>query len=278
MNEASQSRKGFLAMLYALSYFGSMGLIVLVRDRPGFRLLRGGLGAAVLIPIALAFLLPHLASPPQLPGMGFPFAPVAAPPPVAPPSTPLLIYALLVFLVGAWKQAQEWGALNRGESWHTRTIGLTYLYRVPILNKFRPLLEENRLQRIIDPLLWLCVSLCVLCFFSKVFGYWLVFSSFMLFMMEETIYQKQLNDVLDAYDGQTEAGVIRRGLKMFSGEGAERQGAATSSDPLHDVNDSGIPTGVGRYLKDVIEQRRQRNEKRAGVESETGSTMSGAAV
>jgi hypothetical protein len=277
MNSSQQPRSFWQTMgdwLLSLSSSISYGLVVLVRDRPGYRTLSlPRLLVLLLFLLAIPAMLNDAASfQSKMPGLPLPS--------IESPFSDrdiMMFYAFatLVGIVGWVKHVSRWGSLEAGESWHTRSIGLTYLYKIPILRKWAPLVAENRLQRFIDPLLWLVLSSSVVMQFSRLLGIWLMLSSVMLGITEEILYQKDLGRTLDAYDNLIESEVLSRNLQAFSraGERGEGDTGTSHAPPPLDVDDSaGIPTGVGWDIKVEVERRRKQREKNQKSDDEHDSS------
>ena len=133
-----------------------------------------------------------------------------------------------------------WGIIKRGELWHTRSRGVSYLGFLPI--------TESRIQRFVEPAV--CVVLGVALFkFFTVMAIWLILSGMALLVLEQFIYDAQLNAMLDQYDGIIDSKVAAENADYFSGN-------AKDKTPPSITEASGVSVFVAPELHEMIAKRR----------------------
>jgi hypothetical protein len=171
--------------------------------------------------------------------------------------------------LGMFRRRIEWESIRRGERWHTRSLGVSYLAMLPVWPEF--FRKENRLQRQYEPLFYLLIGL-VIQHFDAVVGFWLVVSSVGLWAVEESIHEVAISRALDLLDSLIEGEVHEENIQHFSG-GANANAAPGTVTPLPLKETAGIPTGIGQDIAAQIERRRRRDaEKREARAVETGTT------
>jgi hypothetical protein len=164
-------------------------------------------------------------------------------------------FPLLLLVVGFYQRYRRWKELCNGERWHTLSPGISYfeLLRLP------PVLRAHRrIYRFLDPAACFIFSMFFGIFFSQPLARWFAFSSFCLFIYEQTLFEKQLDRDLDILDGLVVAEVQAETVKHFEGpQPSEEQRTLEET--------AGIPTGVAFDIHRQIELRRAKERAAAPV-------------
>lgn len=158
-------------------------------------------------------------------------------------SKALALFAWAMLIFGVVQRRMRWNDLKSGVRLHTYARG------VPWLAKFVPL-SENIVQRFIDPAVCFLFGLVVL-LLSRPLGMWLIFSGLALYMVEQYVYEKQLEQHLDTLDGLVDSEVQGENVQHF--EGAQPEQKQRSLEET-----AGIPTGIAPELEVQIQKRRKR--------------------
>ena len=172
-----------------------------------------------------------------------------------------------MLVVGFWKRRNRWQALKKGERWHSRSSGISYLLYLPIWRFFPPaFFTENRLQRIVEPIFYYCLGFLIMALLSPALGLWLELSALGLLALEAKIYEQALNEVLDTLDGLTESEIHEENVKYFSGKNTNMLSASVKPRELEET--AGIPTGIGLDIAAQVEKRRMRDAERMAEQRE----------
>jgi hypothetical protein len=147
---------------------------------------------------------------------------------------------------------RRWRELCNGERWHTLSPGISYLELLPLPAFFK---AHRRIYRFLDPLACFIFSMFFGAFVSQPLARWFAFSSFALFIYEQTLFEKQLDRDLDILDGLVAAEVQTETVEHFAGPQADEQRRT-----LEDT--AGIPTGVAFDIHRQIEKRRAQQTVR----------------
>lgn len=149
---------------------------------------------------------------------------------------------------GFYQRHRRWKELGNGELLHTLSPGISYLERLP-LPQF--LMEQRRIYRFCEPLLCFVAAMLIGIFLSRQLAQWIAFSSFALFIFEQTLYEKALEHDLDVLDGLVTAEVQGKIADHFSG-------TKTDQEQMTLEQSAGLPSGVSRDIQRQIELRRAR--------------------
>jgi len=217
-----------------LAIFPAITIMVFMRRKVGFRMLKPSRL------IGMAFFLWFI-------GGLFSMLPFTKPPGVIYDKFPLLLLA-----VGFLERYRRWRELCNGERWHTLSPGISYLELLPLPAILR---SHRRIYRFLDPLGCFIFSMFFGVFFSQPLARWFAFSSFALFIFEQTLFEKQLDRDLDILDGLVAAEVQTETVKHFEGPQPDQ-----AQRTLQDT--AGIPTGVAFDIHRQIERRRAKQAAR----------------
>ena len=230
-----------------LAIFPALTIMVFMRRKVGFRMLKPSrlIGMAFFLWIIdgicnIDFAVIHPASPAGYIFNKFP-------------------WVMLAF--GFGQRYLRWRDLCNGERWHTHSPGISYLELLPLPAFLR---AHRRIYRFLDPLACFVFSMYFGAMFSAPLARWFAFSSFCLFIFEQTLFEKQLDRDLDILDGLVAAEVQSETVEHFAGPqigDTERTLQQTA----------GIPTGVAFDIHKQIELRRAkiRNAERLTKEPTT---------
>jgi hypothetical protein len=156
---------------------------------------------------------------------------------------PLILFALAFFAWAHIQRWQRWHDICNGVRWHSRTRGVSYL--APFLGG---ILNESQIVRFADPLL--CALVGLLCTtISRALGVWIFFAAIALYIVEDAVFQRQLDQMLDQLDGMVDGEVAQTVQEHFT------QGTA-SQKPLSLEQTAGIPTAIAPDLAARIAERR----------------------
>ena len=147
-----------------------------------------------------------------------------------------------------WRQ-KHWGMIRRAELWHTRSRGVSFLAKVLPL-------RETYIQRFVEPAICLVLGLALFTKFHFI-GAWFILSAFGLALLEQLIYDQQLNMMLDQYDGIIDGELAGKNAKFFSGETTANEAPPTIEQM------SGVSVVVAPELRAMIEQRRREKQAKA---------------
>jgi hypothetical protein len=213
-----------------LAIFPAITIMVFMRRKVGFRMLKPSRL------IGMAFFLWFI-------GDLFNMLPFTKPPGFIYDRFPLLLLA-----VGFLERYRRWRELCNGERWHTMSPGISYFELLPLPATLR---SHRRIYRFVDPAACFIFSMLFGIFFSQPLARWFAFSSFCLFIFEQTLFEKQLDRDLDILDGLVTAEVRNETVKHFEGPqpGGEQR-------TLEDT--AGIPTGASFDIHKQIELRRAK--------------------
>jgi hypothetical protein len=170
-------------------------------------------------------------------------------------------FPLLLLAVGFLQRYRRWRELCNGERWHTLSPGISYLELLPLPAILK---SHRRIYRFLDPLACFIFSMFFGVFFSRPLAQWFAFSSFALFIFEQTLFEKQLDRDLDILDGLVVAEVQAETVKHFEGPQPGEQERTLEET-------AGIPTGVAFDIHRQIEIRRakERAEEPVNLTKET---------
>jgi len=220
-----------------LAIFPALTIMVFMRRKVGFRML------TPTRLISMAFFLWIIG---DLIGM-LPFT--------QPPGFIYDRFPLLLIVVGFLERYRRWKELCNGERWHTLSPGISYIEFLPLPPMLR---AHRRIYRFLDPLACFVFSMFFGVFFSQPLARWFAFSSFCLFIFEQTLFEKQLDRDLDILDGLVAAEVQTETVEHFAGpQPGEKQRSIEET--------AGIPIGVAFDIHRQIELRRARERAAAPV-------------
>jgi len=154
----------------------------------------------------------------------------------------LILFAVNLVFVGLsifWRYS-AWGMIKRGELWHTRSRGVSYLSFLP--------LPESKIQRFVEPGICITAGLILHTVFTFV-GLWLIFSGLGLLVLEQIIYDWQLNQMLDQYDGIIDAEVAGQNSQYYENKSSDQA-------PLTITETFGRSVAVAPELHELIARRR----------------------
>jgi hypothetical protein len=220
-----------------LTIFPAITIMVFMRRKVGFRMLKPSRL------IGMAFFLWFI-------GDLFSLLPFTQPPGFIYNRFPLLLLA-----VGFLERYRRWRELCSGERWHTMSPGISYFELLPLPAILR---SHRRIYRFVDPAACFIFSMLFGIFFSQPLARWFAFSSFCLFIFEQTLFEKQLDRDLDILDGLVAAEVQNETVKHFEGPQPDEE-----QRTLEDT--AGIPTGVSFDIHKQIELRRAKERAAAPV-------------
>lgn len=144
--------------------------------------------------------------------------------------------------LGIFWRWSAWQSIKRGERWHTKSRGISYLHTLV------PMLSEHIVQRYVEPFICMFVGLVFLSV-STPFGAWLFFSGAALAVMETLIYDIQLNNMLDQLDGLVEAEVFQENQAFF--QQAQPGAEAPQIEAM-----AGVSVGFSPELQQMVAQRK----------------------
>jgi hypothetical protein len=156
----------------------------------------------------------------------------------------LAFLALSIF----WRYT-AWNIIRRGDLWHTKSRGVSYLSFLP--------LRDDKIQRFVEPAICFVLGLVLLPVF-KILAAWLIFSGLGLLVLEQLIYDWQLNMMLDQYDGIIDAQVAGQTAEIFSGQSSDKT-------PLTITEACGVSVVVAPELHEMIAKRRAEKAARAAA-------------
>lgn len=169
---------------------------------------------------------------------------------------------------GLIQRRQRWHDLLRGVPWHSYSRGVSYL--TPI---FKDIMREPNTLRFMDPLLCSIIAFVVLQF-SRPLGWWLIFASFCFYMVEQYVYEKQLDHAIDQHDNMVDAAASQMLMKHF------KPGAVASALPSMEETGGVLTTGsaspeLAAQVAKRREERRARLKEKAmlGGEETTDQTV-----
>ncbi len=160
----------------------------------------------------------------------------------------MIAVAFAVTALAIIQRRSAWSSIKRGQRWHTKSRGISYLSALPF--------PEHIVQRFIEPAVCFVVGLLLLVTLSKMAGLWLIFSGLCLAVLEAIIYDIQLNNLLDQLDGMVEAEVAAENQEFFTQDKAKE---APSIEQM-----SGITVGFAPELNQLVAKRRAAKAARAG--------------
>jgi len=162
-------------------------------------------------------------------------------------------FPLFLLAAGFFQRWRRWKELCRGERWHTLSPGISYFELLP-LPAF--ICSHRRIYRFLDPAACFIFSMFFGILFSQPLARWFAFSSFALFIYEQTLFEKQLDRDLDILDGLVAAEVQNETVKHFEGPQPDEE-----QRTLQDT--AGIPTGVAFDIHKQIEMLRAKQRTSA---------------
>jgi hypothetical protein len=161
----------------------------------------------------------------------------------------------LLLAAGFGQRYFRWRDLCNGVRWHTYSPGVSYFELLPLPAFLR---AHRRIYRFLDPAACFIFSMFFGVMFSRPLARWIAFSSFALFIFEQTLFDKQLDRDLDILDGLVAAEVQTETVEHFAGPQPEER-----QRTLEDT--AGIPTGVAFDIHRQIELRRAKERAAAPV-------------
>jgi hypothetical protein len=217
--------QGKIEIAQLIAFFPALTLMAFTRHRIGFRMVK----PHVLLCLALL-----LAIGPNLMATDHRAAPV--------------IFAAAMLAMGIYHRLARWRGLCKGERWHTRATGISWLEWLP-LPAF--LGKERRIYRFLEPIGCFLVGLLVILLGLRSVGLCIIVASTALIIWEQGDYDRHLNRLLDLYDGLIDAEVQQQITAHY------RQPAA---QPLDMKLTAGLPTGLGKDIEANVEELKRRAE------------------
>jgi hypothetical protein len=217
-----------MKIVQTLAVFPAITLMVFIRQKIGFRMLKPS--RLIAVAIFIMFIDGLCSTFGHQTGMLFTEFP----------------WVMLGF--GFYQRHRRWKELGRGELLHTQSPGISYLERLP-LPQF--LLEQRRIYRFVEPLLCFIAAMIIGVFISRPLAQWIAFSSFALFIFEQTLYEKALEHELEELDGLITAEVKAKIAEHYSG-------TQTDQEQLTLEQSAGLPSGVSKDIQKQIQLRRAR--------------------
>jgi hypothetical protein len=138
-----------------------------------------------------------------------------------------------------WRRV-AWGKIRNGELWHTRSRGVSFLNVLP--------LPYNMVQRFVEPILAAVVAIVLFSVFP-VLALWLFVAALCLLCLEQLIFDRQLNAMLDQYDGIIDGQVSAQIADFYSTE-------KTGDTPPSIEETAGVSVAVAPELHAAINKRR----------------------
>lgn len=178
----------------------------------------------------------------------------------------LQVFAALVLLCGLAERSLRLKEFKKGIFQHSQYIGDSRLgwHRLPEFIR-----RERRVERFIDPLIWIGFGVGAY-HFSPALGGWMVFSGLCLRVFEAAVYQKRQERDVDLADGLIEAQIQQDTVERMIQP-------ATVPAPTFDQAE-GIPTGFGpdieQRVKDRMERREMRQRTAAAREAKAAPSIS----
>jgi hypothetical protein len=231
--DLTQSEK--MKIVQYLAIFPAITIMVFMRRKVGFRMLKPSWL------ITMAFLLWFIGG---LSSM-IPFG--------QPPGFIYDRFPMLLLAVGFLQRYRRWRELCNGERWHTMSPGISYFELLPLPAILR---SHRRTYRFLDPFACFAFSMFFGVFFSRPLARWFAFSSFALFIFEQTLFEKQLDRDLDILDGLVTAEVQAETVEHFAGPQPDEEQRSLEET-------AGIPTGVAFDIHKQIELRRAKERAAA---------------
>lgn len=218
-------------IIQALALFPAITVMVFIRHKLGFRMMKP---IWLVIMTTIILVMSAVAG-----GVAKPFASL------------FVIYALTMLGLGLYQRYLRWGDLAKGERWHTYSPGVSYLEMLPIPPFF---LIKRRVYRFLDPLACALIGL-LLALLSHALGAWVLFSSLALYIYEQALYERMLEQDLDILDGLVAAEVQSEVAQHYEGPQSDEK-------QMQLEQTAGIPTGVA---PDIHRQVELRKAKRAAA-------------
>ena len=216
-------------LIQALSLFPAITVMVFIRHKLGFRMMK---------PIWLVIMTVIILVVSAVAGdVAKPFASL------------FVIYALAMLGLGLYQRYLRWGDLAKGVRWHTYSPGLSYLEMLPIPPFF---LVKRRLYRFVDPLACAIAGL-LLALLSRALGAWVLFSALALYIYEQALYERMLEQDLDILDGLVAAEIQGEVAKHYDGPQADQK-------QMQLEETAGIPTGVAPDIHRQVELRKAKRK------------------
>jgi hypothetical protein len=214
-------------IIQALALFPAITVMVFIRHKLGFRMMKP---IWLVIMTAIILVVSAVAG-----EVAKPFASL------------FVIYALAMLGLGLYQRYLRWGDLAKGARWHTYSPGISYLEMLPIPPFF---LIKRRVNRFLDPLACAIAGL-LLALLSRALGAWVVFSALALFIYEQALYERMLEQDLDILDGLVAAEVQSEVAQHYEGPQADQQ-------QMQLEQTAGIPTGVAPDIHRQVELRKAK--------------------
>ena len=209
-----------MAIMASVALFPAMPIIVLIRRKPGFRFLSP-------TKLFIMFLLLN-----GLTVFGYTSGRTSS-------VAIIQIFAWSTFILGLVKRQLRWRGIKQGESWHTRSRGVSFLTFLPI--------SDSNLKRWVEPIAVIVIG-ALLSVPFQLFGYYLILAGVCLFYFEAWDYDASLNMLLDQLDGLVDSEVMEGNIQHYSQDNVSQQ------RPLEQT--AGIPTGVAPDIMAQIQRRR----------------------
>ena len=167
--------------------------------------------------------------------------------------------AFTVVGLGIFWRWSGWQSIRRGERWHTKSRGISYLHSA------LPMLSEFIVQRYLEPSICFILGL-IFIRFSTPFGLWLLLSGGSLAVMESMIYDIQINNMLDQLDGIVEGEVAEENHTYFT------QSRPDTAPPTIEAM-SGVTVGFSPELQHMVAQRRAAVAARQAATENRGKAV-----
>lgn len=219
-------------IIQALALFPALTLMVFLRRRLGFRLMK----PAWLLIMTLIMCFAAFQAPDAL---------------TRPHGWTLIIFAIAMLGLGMFQRWRRWVELCAGVRWHTYCSGISWLESLPLPGF---LFSHRRIYRILDPLIGVVLGMVASLTLSGVLGLWITLSALCLYIYEQAVYEMALERDLDTLDGLFAAEVQAEVVKHFEGP--------QPGEKLQKLEDTaGIPTGIAPDIHKQIEVRRAKRDR-----------------
>lgn len=217
-------------MIENLSIFPALVIMIFIRRRIGFRMLKPNwlLGTACILLITVA----------MFPESAKPFASV------------MVLYALAMGGVGIYQRHLRWHEICQGVRWHTYCGGVSFLEQIawPVW-----LRQHRRIYRLLDPLLCLVIAILA-AYVSRLLGSVLTLAAVGLAIYENALFERMLERDLDTLDSLITAEIQGETAAHFVGPQPQE-----IQRTLEDT--AGIPTGVAEDIHAQVELRKAKRAK-----------------
>lgn len=159
------------------------------------------------------------------------------------------LFPWAVVVAGCVQRQKRWRELQRRQTWHSYCDGISYISH-PSIRWPEWLRRESRLVRFVEPLIVLVIGGLIGLLVSRALGLYLIVVAACMATFQGAIYDKWINDLLDALDNQIRGESMSLALRALDPKNAGRPAPTIMDFQGH------VPPSISAELIEIINMKR----------------------